>query len=135
MQSKHDLRALVIRQHRSCFMQGSGPFGLPMPQDVQKVVNQLEIRLGKSWPQIQQLLSLPGAVDARSQMMSGLMQRASARFARLIFGPQQPKKRGQQLVDGQPGYQLSQQRAEPPFLGTPQPGPSPSAVRLQRFPT
>ena len=93
-------------------MQGSGPFGIPLPQDVQALTNRLQASLGKSWPQIQELLNLPGALEARQMLVNGLMQRATARFVKLLLGapPAQPKLQQRQLASGE----LSQVAVLPP---------------------
>lgn len=104
---KYDARLLL---------QGSGPFGIPLPQDVRRLTRRVEGSLGQSWPQLRDLLNTPGGIEARQVLMKGLMQRAGARFVKLLFGPTQPKQaRQQQLPDASsPQPLLTQTSVLPP---------------------
>jgi hypothetical protein len=79
--------------------QGSGPFGIPLARDVRRLTAKLETSLGRSWPQIRELLEVAGAVEARQILLDGLLKRATARFVKLMFGPTPQKNPPKQLAE------------------------------------
>jgi hypothetical protein len=48
-----------------CFAQvrGSGPWGLPLPWETRKLLDQVQAALAPHWPRLQQLAALPGAIE------------------------------------------------------------------------
>ena len=67
---------------------------------------ELEIRWGKSLPEIQGLLDTPGAAEARQMLTNRLIEKATARFVRLVFGPS--PKRSPPVQQGRQSIQLPQ---------------------------
>lgn len=55
-------------------------------------MDKLQAQMGKSGPQLQELMNLPGAAEARGLLTRGLAQRAAARFLKLVLGPAQPRR-------------------------------------------
>lgn len=66
--------------------QGTGPWGLPSPSDVQAVVSALQQATGAAWPQLQQTLQQPGAQDLFREVTSSLSRRFLARVIKFGFG-------------------------------------------------
>ena len=61
--------------NNAVWLQGSGPFGIPLAQDMRRITARLEASLGRSWPEIQELLQVGGAVEARGMLVNALMSR------------------------------------------------------------
>lgn len=64
---------------------GSGPFGTYTPGDVAQLASSLQARVGAVWPQLQQVLALPGAGELVSEVSRALAQRFTARAIKFAF--------------------------------------------------
>ena len=47
-------------------VRGSGPWGLPLPWETRRMLDQVQAALEPHWPRLQQLAALPGAVEVCS---------------------------------------------------------------------
>ena len=88
-------------------LQTSGPFGLPAPGDVQKLVQDLQNQLQAVVPRFQELNQYAGAAQVRQLLTSALRDRFMARAVRLFVGPQAEAATSQPAVTPQPQYSLS----------------------------
>jgi len=79
-------------------------------------MGKLETSLGRSWPQIQELLEVGGAVEARGMLLDGLMKRATARFVKLVLGPTPKKTSPRQLTDQTTAQGVSVNRVQAEVL-------------------
>lgn len=70
-------------------MQGSGPFGMPMPGEVQQLVARVQESASATWPKLNKLMQEPGASEVMSSVSNQLAQRFTARMIKLVFGSQQ----------------------------------------------
>lgn len=66
--------------------QGTGPWGLPSPGDVQQLVRSVQDATAASWPQLQQTLQQPGAQEFAREVSSNLSRRFLARAIKFTFG-------------------------------------------------
>ena len=73
-------------------LKGSGPFGLLTPGDVQQLVVQVQSGVGQVWPQLQQLVQQPGAVELAKDVSNALVQRFMARAIKFAFGVQDARQ-------------------------------------------
>jgi len=85
------LLAMVNDQYRKSGapplqVSGSGPWGLMMPGEVASLVERVQAAVAPHWPRLQTLLTTPGAVEARGQLVATLRQRLAARTVRLVLG-------------------------------------------------
>lgn len=67
------------------FPQGSGPFGLLMPDDVRGLVQGVQAALASTGPQLQALMQQPGATELLSDVSRQLAQRFAARTIKFTF--------------------------------------------------
>lgn len=65
--------------------QGSGPFGLLMPDDVTGLVQGVQAAYASQWPQLQALMQQPGAAELLSDVSRQLAQRFAARTIKFTF--------------------------------------------------
>jgi hypothetical protein len=72
-----------------CWAQGSGPFGIITPQDVQVTVTRLRAAAASTTPRINSLLEQPGSVEIINGLVSQLSRRLAARAIKFVFGAQQ----------------------------------------------
>ena len=56
---------------------GSGPWGLPTPQDVGEMVNRIQAAAAPIMPRLQALMARPGAALARDEIIAGLQVTSS----------------------------------------------------------
>lgn len=56
--------------------------------DARQLLQQVQGQLQASWPQLQQFMDLPGAVEMRAELLANLSRRFFARTIKMIFGPQ-----------------------------------------------
>jgi hypothetical protein len=56
------------------------------PGDVQQLVGGLQGRLAGSWPQVRELMQLPGAADMAADVSRAVAQRFAARVIKFAFG-------------------------------------------------
>lgn len=67
------------------FPQGSGPFGILMPDDVSGLVQGVQAAYATQWPQLQALMQQPGATELASDVSRQLAQRFAARTIKFTF--------------------------------------------------
>mmetsp|Transcript_18999 Transcript_18999/g.56597 ORF Transcript_18999/g.56597 Transcript_18999/m.56597 type:complete len:162 (-) Transcript_18999:296-781(-) len=70
-------------------LQGTGPFGMATPADVQDTVDQLRAAALKVWPRLEQLMRQPGAQQLVADLNALLARRFAARSIKFVFGAQQ----------------------------------------------
>ena len=51
-------------------------------------MQQVQGQLQASWPQLQPLMDMPGAIEMRAELLANLSRRFFARTIKMIFGPQ-----------------------------------------------
>lgn len=73
--------------------QGSGPFGVITPADMQRTVAQVRSVLASTTPRISALLELPGSADIVNGLVAQLSRRLAARAIKFVFGAQQTLSR------------------------------------------
>ena len=56
--------------------------------DARQLLQQVQGQLQTSWPQLQPLMDMPGAIEMRAELLASLSQRFFARTIKMIFGPQ-----------------------------------------------
>ena len=56
--------------------------------DARQLLQQVQGQLQASWPQLQQFIDMPGAIEMRAELLANLSQRFFARTIKMIFGPQ-----------------------------------------------
>ncbi len=44
-------------------LQGSGPWGLPLPWEARRIWDQIQVALGPHWPRLRELAGTPGAIE------------------------------------------------------------------------
>ena len=88
-------------------LQTTGPFGLPAPGDVQKLVQDLQNQLQAVIPRFQELNQYAGAAEVRQLLTNALRDRFMARAVRLVMGPQAEAATSQPVATPQPQYSLS----------------------------
>ena len=66
------------------YEQGSSG-GVP---DARQLLQQVQGQLQTSWPQLQPLMDMPGAIEMRAELLASLSQRFFARTIKMILGPQ-----------------------------------------------
>ncbi|KXZ48711.1 hypothetical protein GPECTOR_26g614 [Gonium pectorale] len=69
-------------------LQGSGPFGLITPQDVQRTAAQLRGVMSAAAPRVGALLEQPGSVEIINGLVGQLSRRLAARAIKFVFGAQ-----------------------------------------------
>ncbi|KAI8476423.1 MAG: ABC1 family-domain-containing protein [Monoraphidium minutum] len=75
--------------------QGTGPWGLPTPGDVQQVVAVVRDAVAEAWPQLRQALQQPGAQEMAREVSGALSRRFVARVIKFGFGlPEAQRLRG-----------------------------------------
>ncbi|GIL77467.1 hypothetical protein Vretimale_2971 [Volvox reticuliferus] len=77
-----------LRLQEPLQLQGSGPFGVMTPQDVQRTVNQLRSVMATNAPRISALLEQPGGIEIVNGLASQLSRRLAARAIKFVFGAQ-----------------------------------------------
>lgn len=87
-------------------LQMTGPFGLPAPGDVQKLVQDLQNQLQAVIPRFQELNQYAGAAEVRQLLTNALRDRFMARAVRLVMGPQAEAATSQPVATPQPQYSL-----------------------------
>lgn len=70
----------------------SGPFGLTTPDDLRKVVQQIQQSWEKSVPQLFNSFRQPGGIDFLSKVSRDLIQRFVARGIKLVVGAQEMRE-------------------------------------------
>ncbi|PNW84782.1 hypothetical protein CHLRE_03g158500v5 [Chlamydomonas reinhardtii] len=70
-------------------LQGSGPFGLITPADVQSTTARLRGVLAATTPRLSTLLEQPGSTEIINGLVSQLSRRLAARAIKFVFGAQQ----------------------------------------------
>ena len=61
-------------------MRGSGPWGLPLPSEVRGAVADLQRSMAPLMPRLRAVMALPGAQQARADLLRGLQARLSGPF-------------------------------------------------------
>lgn len=72
--------------------QGSGPFGLLLPQDIAPMMASWQATATSVWPQLQQLAAQPGASELARDIVNALAQRFTARVIKFAFGSQDARQ-------------------------------------------
>ncbi|GLC42639.1 hypothetical protein PLESTB_001122400 [Pleodorina starrii] len=70
-------------------LQGSGPFGVITPQDVQRTVARLRAVAASTAPRVSALMEQPGGVEIVNGLVGQLSRRLAARAIKFVFGAQQ----------------------------------------------
>ena len=68
--------------------QGSGPFGLMGPAELQRAFGEVQAALARAMPRLRLLAERPGAAEMRAGVLSALSRRALARTIKAVLGPQ-----------------------------------------------
>ncbi|CAG9462215.1 unnamed protein product [Pedinophyceae sp. YPF-701] len=66
-------------------MHGSGPMGMPTPQDIAAFVGRFQTEVPKVAPRVGKVMSQPGAVEFFNDVSTGLASRGTARLIKLAF--------------------------------------------------
>lgn len=67
-------------------LQGSGPWGLPLPNEVQPLVAQVQAAAAGVMPRLRLLMDKPGALEIRAELQEGLTKRFAARAVKFLMG-------------------------------------------------
>jgi len=70
-------------------LQGSGPWGMATPADVDTLMTQMQSIALRTWPKLETLMTKPGAADLMNDVAAQLARRFTARAIKFVFGAQQ----------------------------------------------